>query len=229
VNKWQEIWSRRDVQGAASSTLQQLIDLDGFDSGAGRIEAPTWTEYVDSIIEQLTDGEKGSFFEVGCGSGAFLYPLFSTGCQVGGIDYSDVLIGHARRVMPEMSFSHREAAAIETEPKYDFVLSNGVFHYFRDLEYAREVVEKMCQKAKRAVGVFEVPNLALRSESETARAGALSEGEYKKKYEGLGHLYYSKSWFEELGRELGHSVEIIPQNIPGYGNSPFRFNCIFKK
>lgn len=228
MNKWKEIWNK-DKSLDGSNVLEGLIKADGFDSGAGRIDASDWLEYIEFIADKTLLQTEESIFEVGCGSGAFLYPFYSQGHAVGGIDYSHTLIRIAREVMPKADFSVSEAISLETEAKFDVVLSNSCFHYFSDLNYAEKIVNAMFTKARKTVAILEIPDLATKAQSEQARASLLPEGEYENKYKGLEHLYYDKKWFKELAQKHGADVEIFGQQISNYGNNNFRYNVVFKK
>ena len=57
----------------------------------------------------------------------------------------------------------------------------------------------------------------------------LSKEEYEKKYAGLEHLFYEKSWFEDIAKELGLKIKIWDQNFTQYSNSQLRFNVIMEK
>jgi hypothetical protein len=72
-NKWQAIWEKR--KGGDILDLENLIALNGFDSGAGKIASTDWQEYAHRIVELLEIKDDDSVYEVGCGCGAFLYAL----------------------------------------------------------------------------------------------------------------------------------------------------------
>lgn len=77
------------------------------------------------------------------GGGAFLYALSEQNkIKVGGNDYSAGLIDVAKRTFPGVDLQCVEAAEIDTQKKYDYVISNSVFQYF-DLGYAKNVLLKM--------------------------------------------------------------------------------------
>jgi SAM-dependent methyltransferase len=225
---WRSIWNRRGGSDEAP-TLASLVAADGFDDGPGRIAVDAWRRYADLVITWVKLEPGDSIFDVGCGAGAFVYPHFQTGHVVGGIDYSDTLVAMASRAMAGMDFSAREALGLNPVPVYDVVVSNSVFHYFPDIYYAEDVLRKMIRKARKVVGVLELPNADLREEAEKSRAAALPPGEYEKKYSGLRHQYYSKGWIEELGVRYGCRVQILDQQIEDYGNNRFRFNALLHK
>jgi trans-aconitate methyltransferase len=229
---WQEIWNKRIIHGLDQSnniSLQDLIFADGFDTGAGKINSEDWEQYIRVISKKIDLAPRDSIFEIGCGSGAFLFLWYKEGHVVGGIDYSENLVSLAQHVMKEMNFRVSEAIKVDTDEKFDIVLSNGVFHYFRDYTYAQEVMERMIMKARKAVAILEIPDLARKEASEGARRAALPEGEYDKQYKDLKHLYYDREWFTQFSDESGYKIEIFNQNIKEYGNSQFRFNVVIKK
>lgn len=228
MQNWHAIWNRRHTEQQVDS-LQALIELDGFDSGAGRIQAADWRTYAKTIAERLELGGGQSVYEVGCGAGAFLYALREQGMRVGGLDYAAGLVEHAVNAMPEGDFSHGEAATLETSFVYDVVLANSVFHYFPDLVYAEEVLQRMLDKAGRAIAVLEVPDLATREESEKVRRDILSPAEYEERYRGLEHLYYAREWFQEQAIRRGYRCESFDQCVPNYAQSDYRFNCLILK
>jgi cyclopropane fatty-acyl-phospholipid synthase-like methyltransferase len=92
---WQEIWNRKLATGPLD--LASLVKLDGFDTGAGRIDVEDWQAYCAIIGRKLGLRDGDSVFEVGCGAGAFLYGLRQLRpLEVGGIDYASNLIGASR-------------------------------------------------------------------------------------------------------------------------------------
>lgn len=228
MDNWRDIWNKRKLPNK-SSLLQSLIVADGFDSGAGEILEENWLRYVEWIITVLKIKVGDSIFEIGCGAGAFLYPFWKRGHKVMGVDRSETLIDIAKNVMSNASFSVCDANAISLDDKYDYVVSNGVFHYFPDVEYAEKVLSRMLQKALKKILISEIPSLASRDKSEKFRMGKLGSGEYKEKYKGLEHLYYSREWFDQMAEIYNCKIEIFDQNINDYGNNDFRFNVVLFK
>ena len=84
VNNWQAIWNRRSSVDK-EYTLEDLIKLDGFDSGAGAISPEDWLENCRYISNELKLKNGQSVYEVGCGADAFLKGLLeSNQLRVGG-------------------------------------------------------------------------------------------------------------------------------------------------
>jgi ubiquinone/menaquinone biosynthesis C-methylase UbiE len=227
-NKWQKIWEKKGKLKDRNITLRKLISMNGFDSGAGKIGVENWKKYIEVVINELGIQKGDSIYEVGCGSGGFLYQFYKRGNGVGGVDYSRSLIKIAKKII-RGDFNVGEARKLNTKRKYDFVVANSVFQYFPDFDYALMVVSKMLDKANKGIGIFDVPNEHLKEKSERARRGSLKKGEYKRKYERLSHLYYDKIGFINWGKEHNYKVRIFNQNIKNYGNNHFRFNIVITK
>ena len=138
MDKWREIWNKSDR--IDDYILETLIKADGFDSGAGSFTLINWKTYTQDFYNILSIKSNESVFDFGCGSGAFVYPLSLSSIKVGGIDYSSPLIDLANRVMKNSDFQQIEALKMDFKIKYDFVISHSVFHYFKNLEYAEDVI-----------------------------------------------------------------------------------------
>ena len=221
---------KKNSEVPTTNLLDFLIKLDGFDSGVGRIEVNDWRNYVQLIGNRLELTDNSSVFEVGCGSGAFLCGLTEkySNLHVGGIDYSSPLIETANEVFPQGDFKCLEAHHVNSKKKYDFVISNSVFHYFQ-LDYAQNILELMAEKAKKAVCILDIPDMNKKAESELVRSNALTKEEYGKKYAGLTHTYFKREWYEQWANSHGFVCELFDGCIPNYTQSQFRFGCIIHK
>jgi trans-aconitate methyltransferase len=207
------------------------MDLDGFDCGAGRVAVEDMREYALIIAKRLGIINGMSVYEVGCGAGAFLYSLCEQLPQlrVGGCDFAENLVRIAAQQFLAGEFVVAEAASISADTKYDIVLSNGVFHYFPNLDYARRVVERMIEKSTSVIAILDVPNAGTRAEAERARRAQLGTEVYEKKYSGLEHLYYESNWFGALANEYECEWDHFTQLIPNYVQNQFRFDVVMRK
>jgi SAM-dependent methyltransferase len=226
-NLWQQIWEKRTLQPQHAITLETLISLDGFDSGAGKINLADWQEYTRRISEKLGLKTGDSVFEVGCGSGAFLYSLRQQiKLDVGGLDYAAGLLSAAQKAMPDGQFQVQDAQSLDTSSTYDFVIANSVFHYF-DETTAAKVLQAMWKKARHGIAILDVPNAATKDSCELARRDALTQLEYEEKYKGLHHTYFTPEWFIRQLPECPHQA--FENCVPNYPQSEFRFSVIFSK
>ncbi|MGD0394762.1 MAG: class I SAM-dependent methyltransferase [Acidimicrobiales bacterium] len=200
---------------------------DGFDTAFGALTVEAWAAFVTRTCKSVELGGGDSLFDVGCGSGAFLYVPHQQGVAVGGADFSGSLVEIARRAMPDGDFSECEANQIQVAPAFDVVMSCFAFSYFSSLEYAHVVIERMCTKATRAVGILDIPDAALADAAMEHRIAALGGPEaYAERYEGLGHQVYGRDWVASVLKDVGLvDVAIESQDIDGYDNGQFRFNA----
>lgn len=226
-NNWKTIWNKKErIQ---NYILEMLIKSDGFDSGVGDFSVEDWKIYMEEIAGFIDLQPEESIFDVGCGSGAALYPLYLKKHKVGGADFSSVLLDLAKSIMKDCDFKNNEAINIDTKTKYNIVMSHGVFVYFKDLDYAQKVIEKMIAKANKKIAIFDLNDKSKEKEYLSIRKGSMSEEEYLKKYDGLEHFFYDKKWFEEIAKKHNLKINIFDQTFEKYQNSKLRFNVIMEK
>ena len=230
---WREIWNKKDRINKI--ILDFLIKVDGFDSGAGAFDVEDWINYTKSLYDLIGIKSNYKVYEVGCGSGAFLFPLYLKGIDVSGVDYSNQLIEIANKFLPENSFSVDDASNITKIGKtYDVVLSHAVFFYFKNLEYAEKVFKNMVNISNNKIAILDVCDMDKFEKYHSKRiekfvAEGFSKEEYEKKYEGLDHLFFEKKWFIELAKKYNLKINIMDQSYKNYGNSEFRFNVFLEK
>ena len=127
--------------------------------------------------------------------------------------------------MPNGCWINADAAELNSSQPYDFVISSAVFLYFPSLAYTRSVLAGMIRKARRGVMVLDVSDLAKREQALKLRRQWIGDEDYARKYAGLDHLYFGKTWFSETLADLGVSnFRIEDQQIDGYANSCYRYN-----
>jgi trans-aconitate methyltransferase len=230
-DRWYGIWNSRGGDSAADLSLEKLINLNGFDSGSIAIGATEWRANARRVAALLGIQAGESVYEIGCGSGAFLLALREVvECEVAGADYSAGLIAAARKVFPTNRFEVANATELDTSEQFDVVISHSMFHYLA-LSDAAKVIHRMLSKARRTVGIFDLPDLQTRDAAERMRRGTLPEGEYEKKYQGLNHTYFEKDWLREQVElsSPGARLEFIASQIENNPQSPYRFGLIVRK
>lgn len=234
--KWFDVvWSQRKKvfheTENGHSILERLIRTNGFDSPLGMMHESDWLLFIDKITKKVGIAESDTIFEVGCGSGAFLYPYHVKGHTVSGVDYAPGQIEVARIAMPDRKdYLHPyEAIDISIDPKYDFVTTNQVIHFFPSLDYAETTIIKMLSKAKKTVLLAGVPDLNLKVESEKARRDILGPEKYEELYQGLENLYFDKKWLEGLAKQMGFDCHFSGHEMPGFAQNKFRFDAVMKR
>lgn len=236
MNKWQEVWNRREDRIELSDdTFQMFCKLksaDGFDTQTeeGYYEAfyQQWHEMNDRIMEGCQNSID-SVYEVGCGSGVNLYMFSKTSSdiQLGGIDYSKPLINLARKVVQSRDLRVGEALQIEEEKQYDVVLSDSVFQYFQTPEYGYQVLEKMYNKAKKMVVITELHDIKMYEEHMAYRKSLVEN--YEEHYRGLEKTFYSRKSFIEFAESKNCRYEIIKPNNDRYWNNKYVFDFYLYK
>lgn len=226
---WQAIWAKRGTSDATGVSLDALLRLDGFDSGAACIDPQHWRTYARDLAERLEIREGQSVFEIGCGAGAFLAALAEAKpIFVGGLDYAGGLIENARQALPQGFFHVGDAETLSPEPPADYVIANSVFQYL-PLPKAQNVLSKMLNKATLGVAVLDIPDRRTQAECEAVRRAALPAAEYERKYAGLEHTYFDRTWFSDQVTPCEWQCETTNGFIPNYGQNQFRFAALYRR
>jgi hypothetical protein len=113
-------------------------------------------ELAEHVAETLDIGPGTRVFEVDCGSGEFLFPLYSNGYIVGGTDGDPAAIKHALEEMPEGLFSVALASALDPAMPWDVVICRSLSGA-PDLDSIRGLVARMFAKATHAIALLNVP------------------------------------------------------------------------
>ncbi len=237
-NRWQTIWERRD--GLSEEALSkdeyslfcELKRIDGFDVSVDDESGYRgfYNEFLNIYRKmQESIGPFSSVYEVGCGCGVNLY-LFSNrirNFEGGGIDFSGNLISSAKKLLKLKDLVCGEAIDIDTDRKYEVVMSESVFQYFPSYDYAREVMAKMLTKAEKLVYIGEISNLDYEEEQLAARRRQIPD--YDEQYKGLERRFYSRQWFKNLAEEYGCKIEYTTVNNDQYVNGKYLFNVYLIK
>jgi len=220
------VWRRKGsaASGKSSYLTGDLFAADGFDGTMAQTDAAAQSHIRRLIVDHLRIEPGMRVLEAGCGAGAVLSLLVDTGATLTGVDYSEPHIAIARKVLPGVDLRVGEAAALPFDAAaFDAVLSYGVFLYFADLTYAARVLGEMLRVARPGAPllIMDIPDEATREECEAARrdAGASMKPP---------HCYYPRTFFERFAAEHARSCRVFDQQVPGYGNSRFRFNALLQ-
>lgn len=226
---WRTVWQAKgraapDLAGDPDRVLRGLMALAGYDSATSSLDPQTHHAQVRYVRDRLGIRATDTVYEVGCGAGAMLYSLRPECAAVGGSDFADSLVALARTVLDSTDLTVCDAATVPESPSYDVVLSNGVFLYFPDEAYARQVVLGMAAKARRAVAVLDVNDAMRREEFEAVRRQR--QGPRHAGYTDLPQLYLDRDFFRRIGDELDLTCQIDNSVMTNSANGAYRFNAL---
>ncbi len=179
------------------------------------------------LVTPLWGGGVTSMFEVGCGCGANLWHFANKGLRVGGIDYSEALIQGAKKILESDELSCNEAINMSTDIKYDAILSNSVFAYFKDHKYAWDVLEKMYQKTNSSIALIDIYDISKEADYHDYRVSTVED--YEAKNQDYPKLFFSKEFFLKFADEHNMDVKFATSKMPGYWNNEFIFSCYLFK
>lgn len=235
--KWKKIWNAREVDLSdpqAPLDIAHLIELNGFDTGAGDYSAAQYAQTVQSESERHQITASSHVFEVGCGSGALLKVLQQQiECQVSGCDFSENLVKVANSITAS-PIQWAEANAFNLEPSVDVILSHSVFQYFPSHDYAKQVIQRMYSKLRPGgtISVMDVNDAALKADYHEFRASFCESKEtYERLYLGeTKHMFYQKEWLTQSLTAAGFKdVAFFEHVVKSYKNSQYRFNVFAVK
>jgi len=134
-----------------------------------------WHHLAEHVAETLDIGPGTRVFEVDCGDGEFLYPLYQNGYGVGGCDGDPAAIEQALAAMPDGVFQVGMASALDPAVPWDVVVCRS-FGAAADLsavalgrrsvregglaeaDYLRGLLARMFAKATHAIAALDVPD-----------------------------------------------------------------------
>lgn len=232
---WRQIWEKRTFDDSVlhdkdlAALFIELKRANGFDVVNGGIPYESLMEQYAVTKAKLLEyaPEAKSLYEVGCGSGANLLLFEHDGWTVGGLDYSASLIDTAKRVLRSDDLRYAPASELSDSPEYDCLLSNSVFSYFSDYEYAENVLKTMCRKARNAIALFDIHDLEKKDAFIAYRKAEVAD--YEERYRNLPKLFYSRAFFADFAKKNGLSIEFVEYSMEGYWNNEFVFHLILSK
>ncbi len=127
-------------------------------------------ELAEYVAETLDIGPGTRVFEVDCGAGEFLFPLYRNGYIVGGIDRDPAAVAQAIAAMPEGLFTAGQASALDPAMPWDVVVCRSLSGApdlstvaSAEVDYMRGLLARMFAKATHAVALLNVPDKSQRA------------------------------------------------------------------
>ena len=135
---WKKVWNSRTIElNTRSQLLDELIKANGFDTGVGDYSTEDWQIFTAFLAKKFSLNNNSKVFEIGCGSGAFLYSLKQhSGCKISGVDYSQPLIKIAQEKTDALKIRARDASSKVQGPQSFTLVKNAAKHKFEPVSFA---------------------------------------------------------------------------------------------
>jgi trans-aconitate methyltransferase len=197
INKKNFVWNENTA--SVVSLLSPAAGLESsykLHSSIFKIDKQAYHDFMQFLEIHLNNVE--SLFEYGCGNGALLY--YFKHCHnmgVGGSDISEFLIDHCNTILGN-TFTNN-ATTVDSS-SYDFCISNSVFQYFPNYEYAETVIKQMSRIAKKGILITDIKDIETKHNflSLQAERQNLTINELNEKYKTTPLLFYSRDFFKEF-------------------------------
>lgn len=236
MSEWKNVWNKRGAEDNKEivklkkdprKMFLRMKELNGFDvvDGGMTYEA-LYDQYIHIKDKINLFNNCESIYEVGCGCGANLYLFQNDSFKVGGIDYSSGLIDFARNALDSeavLELDCNEAINTDTEIKYDACLSNSVFSYFPDYDYAEKVLEKMLMKSRYSIALVDIHDIDKKADFLEYRRQLIKD--YDERYKNLPKLFYPKDFFRCFAEKNNLDISFDESSVEGYWNNRFVFEC----
>lgn len=128
-------------------------------AGRGGTPAPAeeaWRAWVEHVAETLDIGPGTGVYDVTCGAGAFLYPLWENGYRVGGLSDSDAGCAQAQAAMSGGRFATGAPRDLDPAEPWDVVLASHTGELAGTADDVRAALARMAAKATHAIALLEV-------------------------------------------------------------------------
>jgi len=141
LEKMKEMWDERGKEKNPVKASHYVI------KGGGLIDEEMFDELTEEIASRLELNHTDSLLEVGCGSGLLVKRLKNKADYIVGIDISNNMLSHINDDKIELAVAEANTLPFKTG-QFDKVFCHSVFHYFPDIEYAKEVILEMLRVCK---------------------------------------------------------------------------------
>lgn len=243
MNDWRNVWNNKATAGFILEdenpeiVFMELKRAMGV-SKIGDKETISYKDFYNQFMDLYkeltifndTTFKPKSFFDVGCGTGGYLYLLskLNSDFVLGGIDYSLPFIKIASQILPKAKeLFCGDATQINLDTQYDCVYSRSIFQYFPDKMYAKSVLDKMLSKARYSVGVFDIHDLSKKDDFLSYRKSIITD--YDTKYDDNSHLFFDRDFFSMIAEEKKCKIKFSRISLPNYWNSAFTYDVFFYK
>ncbi|MFF2178485.1 class I SAM-dependent methyltransferase [Lysinibacillus sp. NPDC058147] len=240
MNTWRNIWNEKQIEYPVveideKQLFLKMKEANGFDIVDGAFTYDAFLKQFEELqneinyYENKTGGKISTLFEVGCGNGANLLLTSKMGYKSSGLDYSKSLVDGGNKILEKygVKLEYGNADELDVKNKYDVILSNGVFAYFKDLEYAEKVLEKMLSKANCMIALIDIHDKDKECSYYEFRRELIPN--FDELYKDLPKLFYPKVFFEDFARKNELQIKFVKTEIKEYWNNEFIYSCYMYK
>ena len=224
---WKKIWNE-NAKKIKPKNLNDLLKLNGHSSATSEIDQNKWKKYTNYFIKKYNIKQNHSVLEIGCGCGAFLYLFSKKRIKCFGIDNSEELIRIAKKFFKKSNFFVGEAnnLSLIKNKKIDFIFVNSVFQYFKNLDYAKKVLDEIMRIShlNTKIIILDVPDKKKYTLWKKSAVNKIGLTNFKKTYKNLRHKFYEKKFFYNYASSKKLNIFISNQTLIKKENSKFRFN-----
>ena len=155
-NTWEDKAKENPLN--AIMTSEQMLDADANDFSEEHLElffrkgVKLFKKHIEPHIKNLPDKDQNPLFvEYGCGAGRILKAIIDAGYACSGIDISETMLGHCRRLVPSVKdlYLLDEHGRINMPSESaSMVFSNAVVQHIESLNKYITAFDEMCRVLK---------------------------------------------------------------------------------
>ena len=134
--------------------MRPLLSADGLIEAG--FDEESWPAFVERVAETLNVGPGTRVWDVTCGAGSFLLPLYLNGYVVGGNDASADSLDLAREAMPDARFIAGEPVDLDPAEPWEVVVASRGLAGCETRDETRALVARMAAKATHAIALLRV-------------------------------------------------------------------------
>lgn len=228
MHHWDQIWNERGEQYPDDD----VIKLSGWDQAFSSVNEDIVNRIVEHISSKLKLSSGDSMLELGCGSCMLLSKLAPVVRECHGTDLSEKMIERARELFPELKIQSADSTNLPfSSGKFNKLFIHGVVQYFPNYNYAENVLTELVRVAKQTaiILISDVMDADKKEEYLRLRNHSPAETIWKSSVEHTDHLYYPKDFYVQFALRNNLSCTITQRDIPGYLNSPYRYDVLLER
>ncbi len=198
INKKDFVWNKNTDSITHSLTVNDSKESSyKLHSSIFKIDQSSYYDFINFLENEV--GSIRSIFEYGCGNGALLYYFKNyKNINVGGCDISEYFVEYCNKIIEKNNFFNN--TTLIKSNSYDYCISNSVFQYFPDYDYASSVINQMRRISNVGVMITDIKDIETQDiflETQAHRQ-QLTISQLKEKYKTTPLMFYSRDFFKDF-------------------------------